>query len=368
MSETYKDLPHTGLPEKKTNLIKFRDPYASEITLANQYDSYMASGKVDLAQTLLNDNPSLKECILNADIILTLLHDDIALQRIFFDDIETYIMSVIQYDKEYTEGKACARYAVVPYNNQVYFCYEACPEGTLPTNSDYFYPITLKGEQGNPGINFVPMGAWVSGTVYNTNQAVTHNGVFYYSTIDNNTDEPSGDSSSWQVAFQISQNASDVYMANGKTVEKNITDIENTLSEADVLYAKQANLLNVEQKVDSIAVSTEYLTLLRGQGSPTSSTEGKLRQYYRDTNSGRLYECEGVDGSGNYIWTLLIRETDTMTPTKVFEFATSANTEGYPSIDTIDHRYFVIDVGDNNILKYYDVSNSAWKPITSVWS
>lgn len=230
MSETYKDLPHTGLPEKKTNLIKFRDPYASEIDLANQYDSYMASGKLDLAQTLLNDNPSLKECILNADIILTLLHDDIALQRIFFDDIETYIMSVIQYDKEYTEGKACSRYAVVPYNNQVYFCYEACPEGTLPTNSDYFYPITLKGEQGNPGINFVPMGAWVSGTAYNTNQAVTHNNILWYSTVDNNTEEPSDTSSAWAKAIALFQNASDVYMDNGDTVEETIQNVKNHLN------------------------------------------------------------------------------------------------------------------------------------------
>ena len=231
MSETYKDLPHTGLPEKKTNLIKFRDPYASEINLANQYDSYIASGKVDLAQTLLNDNPSLKECILNADIILTLLHDDIALQRIFFDDIETYIMSVIQYDKEYTEGKACARYAVVPYNNQVYFCYEACPEGTLPTDTNYFYPITLKGDKGNPGVNFVPMGKWESGTAYSINQAVSWDSKLWYSLVDNNTEEPSNTSTKWDSFFILSQTAADMTMADGSTVENKVSTMETILTE-----------------------------------------------------------------------------------------------------------------------------------------
>lgn len=370
MSETYKDLTHTSLPESMTKLIKFRDPYASEVTLASQYDSYMAAGNLDAAQTLLADNPNLKECILNADIILTLLHDDIALQRIFFSDIETYVMSVIQYDKNYTEGKACERYAVVPYNNQVYFCYEACPEGTLPTDTDYFYPITLKGDKGNPGVNFVPMGKWVSGTTYSTNQAVTHNNILWYSTVDNNTEEPSDTSTGWEKALMLSQDASTISLTDGSTVEDAIKSLNEDVSRINTnLTNNYATQTYVGNSINNFKNNTlAYLTILTGSGAPLSSTEGKVRQYYRDTDSGRLYECEGSDEDGNYVWTLLIRETDTMTPTKVFEFATSANTEGYPSIDTIDHRYFVIDVGDNNILKYYDVSNSAWKPITSVWS
>ena len=82
----------------------------------------------------------------------------------------------------------------------------------------------------------------------------------------------------------------------------------------------------------------------------------------------RLYTCidiKDVGGQKKYIWNKVITDTDAP---EIWKMATSTGTPDYPNISTVDKRCLVIDVGDNNILKYYDSKTSSWKPITSVWS
>lgn len=91
MSETYKDLIHSDFPDKVSSLLNIRDPKASEISLINQYNTYMASGNINAATNMFIENPELQQCIINAYIILKLHHDIIAVQRTFNDNVNGYI-------------------------------------------------------------------------------------------------------------------------------------------------------------------------------------------------------------------------------------------------------------------------------------
>lgn len=57
-------------------------------------------------------------------------------------------------------------------------------------------------------------------------------------------------------------------------------------------YVESFNLLGVEAK---------QIPCIRGEGVPTTSTEGAVGCFYMDTTSGTLYKCTAIE-DGNYIW------------------------------------------------------------------
>lgn len=356
------DLPYTRLPDNISVPLLKSDVTASNLQAVNQYNAYLSMGTENgllLAKQYLIEHPEILQHLITADDILKLSHDNVALQRMFFQDIEEYIMSVVSFEGEYSSEAPYKRYNVILYNGMAYFCHKDAQPGILPTNEEYFYPITLKGIKGEPGINFVSMGEWNSSTTYSANHAVSWNGKLWYSVADFNTgNEPNDESAYWKKFLELSQNASDIFLTDGTTVQEGIDNnkenLASVISDIDSKYAKKTDL--------------DYLDILSGTGAPSTSTEGKVRQYYKDTSSDTYYECLGGNTSDGYIWRKIIKDTDLMEPKEIFKFATSTSTSGYPNISTIDHKFFVIDVGDNNILKYYDTVTSKWKPITSVWS
>ncbi len=361
MSVKYPDLPDSSFPDDgASKLLDIRDPYASEIPLWNQYQSYMAAGNLDAAQQVLTDNPNLQKSIINSYIIRKLHQDIIAVQRMFLDDIEKYVISVIEFCNEYDPSKAYKRYNLMLYNGQVYFCHKDAPAGVLPTDTQYFYPLTLKGEQGNHGVDFVPMGEWNKDFTYSDKHAVSWKGFLWYSIADFNTgNEPTDNSVYWKKFVVISQQASDISMKDGTDVETKITTIENAIKNS----ATKEDINTVTQLI------TDKTKTLEGVGIPTENTVGLLGQNYKDTSEGgRLYVCvdiKEVSGQKKYTWNKVVTDTDTP---EIWKMASSTGTSGYPNISTVDKRCLVIDVGDNNILKYYDSKTTSWKPITSVWS
>ena len=369
MSETWSDLPYTGLPEQMSKAIVKHDITSEALPQLLQYQSYLETGTASglmLAKQYLLEHPIILESLITADDILKLSQDNIALQRLFFNDIEKYIMSVVSPQGEYDESRAYDRYNIVFYKNQAYFCYKKTEAGILPTNTEYFYPITLKGEQGNPGVNFVAMGEWNEYFTYSANHAVSWNGALWYSISDfNSGNEPNDLSIHWNKFFILSQNASDVNLDSGDNVQNKIDSIENNIVNIENNSATKEELINLEEIVSS---STE---ILKGASIPTENTVGKLGQHYKDTSDGgRLYICIDIianqeTGETRYIWNKVVNDNDTP---ELWKKATSQGTSGYPDINTVDKRCFVIDVGDSNILKYYDSESSSWKPITSVWS
>lgn len=125
----------------------------------------------------------------------------------------------------------------------------------------------------------------------------------------------------------------------------------------------QSSISDISDNIAELEIKANNRETILGTGEPTSSTSGTIGQLYKDTLSERIFICEGIDGN-TYTWVKMLKESDIT----IWVYAASSTTSGYPDISTIDHKYLVIDVADNNILKYYDSSSSSWKPIVSVWS
>lgn len=88
---TYVDLEYTSFPAKVDSWINNQDITSEALSLANQYRQAMEAGSYDSAQAILSSNPSLKNMMINADTINKIKHATMALERLFKEDIQTYI-------------------------------------------------------------------------------------------------------------------------------------------------------------------------------------------------------------------------------------------------------------------------------------
>lgn len=93
MSKTYPELPETNFPDSLDVFDRLSDVTSGDIILVNQYQAYMSAGNQAAAAKLLTDNPDLKNKIINASTINKFLDAVSALQKMFKEDVQTYIAS-----------------------------------------------------------------------------------------------------------------------------------------------------------------------------------------------------------------------------------------------------------------------------------
>ena len=79
--ENYEDLPMTNFPVSEDNYARMTDVTNSLLPLVIQYNDLYKNGKLTEASQLLKDNPSLAECMFNADKYNQLRDGLIAMQR-----------------------------------------------------------------------------------------------------------------------------------------------------------------------------------------------------------------------------------------------------------------------------------------------
>lgn len=260
MSETaneiildYIDLTHSNYPRQEDKLRVIRDPNASEVSLINKYNSYMAMGQVATATELLAKNPSLKECIINADVLLSLHHSIIAVQRYFYDFVMGKIYNLSQQKGDWNSQMSSdatdeafrlnmfdiVRYPIDDIKQYFMVISSDIPVGTLPTSEKHFMQMTMKGDKGDKGdtgyspikgidyedgidgvdgIGMNPKGAWANNRDYFQYDMVSHNGYLWYCLEDNIAQEPSNESSIW-VKFNISMQS-----AVGTDIPDNLED------------------------------------------------------------------------------------------------------------------------------------------------
>lgn len=90
----YPDLYYSRFGENVDNQFPMRDPTVQELAFCKQYDSLIASGNIAAANEVLLKNPSIKDCIINAEKLLRLQHSIIAVERFFFDNVQEKIYRI----------------------------------------------------------------------------------------------------------------------------------------------------------------------------------------------------------------------------------------------------------------------------------
>lgn len=90
---SYVDLEYTKFPAEVDSWQNNEDITAEYLSLANDYKSAILAGNYENARKILDANPQLKRMMITADDINKIKHSTMALERLFTEDIETYVKS-----------------------------------------------------------------------------------------------------------------------------------------------------------------------------------------------------------------------------------------------------------------------------------
>lgn len=197
MGEIYTDL-NSDFPLKVSTMNRVQDVTLSAKPYVDLYNQYYSQGDFDNANKVINDHPELLTMMLNMNMVNQIIDEIKATQRTFRDNVESYIFTIVKIKGQYSGSAKYTKYNIVYYNNQPYMnIADDTPISTLPTNIVYWYPLAIKGEQGESGLGLTPRGYWNDNTQYYKDDMVAYNNVLWAALSDNQNYIPNESSSVW---------------------------------------------------------------------------------------------------------------------------------------------------------------------------
>lgn len=173
--ENYKgmiDVIYNSDGSEKDNLIGkcvVKDFYNSFIDAFIQEEDYNQNGVLDTLQKHINN------------------------YNIYINRIK--VMGTYDKTKQYYENN------VVYYNNDAYFVISKPTVGILPTNTNYFIKLGLRGDKGVTSIGTTNCMVWKSNITYEQYNMVEYNDALYVSKSSNTNKIPSDNLDVWSLAI-----------------------------------------------------------------------------------------------------------------------------------------------------------------------
>lgn len=201
MSVTYSDLTNTKFPDEIDNWDRFLDPTITTLSAITQYQAYYSKGDFVNANNIIAANPVLKQIIVNANSMNRIIDGLVAIQRFYHDDIQKYLVNIIQWRGEYSSAAKYSKYDQVTYlthgEQEAYLCIKDAPIGTPPTDLSYWCSWTMRGAKGDSGTGLTPRGIYDPEAEYYENDMVSYNNIWWYATEDNTATTPSESGGTW---------------------------------------------------------------------------------------------------------------------------------------------------------------------------
>lgn len=199
---SYIDAPLSALPDSIDNFARKQDLTVNDLPLVTAFEAKYNGGDFAGANQIITDNPTLKNKIMNADGWNQLRDAIIALEHMFVNDIESYLINVVKYMGDYDPSISYNKYNVVDYvvgdaKNSYMAKQNNVPVGTSPTNTNYFTPQTLRGQQGASGVGLAYKGQWKDILIYNVDECVAYLGIVYQCISQNVGNNPSTATDKW---------------------------------------------------------------------------------------------------------------------------------------------------------------------------
>ena len=208
----YPDLPLTDFPQNKDTFTTWLDITASDGPLILQYQNALQAGNITLANQILSQIPIGTQKLIKAVDLNKYSQVILALERFYDSDIKPYIESKQQswtatvnqfnYRGVWSSGTTYQVNNMVSYTSSgitlVYIATSTPPTGTVPTNTSYWRQMTIQGAQGVSGQGLSYRQEWNVSTQYQTNDAVTYNGVLWASLQNNQSIQPGTNGSIWK--------------------------------------------------------------------------------------------------------------------------------------------------------------------------
>lgn len=243
MGNLYSDFIYSNFPDQPYDTYEYMQDLNSDLVdLALQYESLINAKKFNEASQLLIDNPSLNRIYFNAEKYNKLIDSIRATQRLYSNDVQTYILELVKYMGSYSSSVKYTKYNVVSYtDSMIYMCTSlSTPLGTEPTNTDYWYSLSIKGEKG-VGIGLSFDGVWNATITYNSDSAVSYGTCLYASICDDNIGKtPSKSSTYWEQIIDFT----DLINYDNSSSNLSSTTLQGAIDELNININNNTNKLN----------------------------------------------------------------------------------------------------------------------------
>lgn len=231
MADSYADLK-SQFPYLIDTRLEKRNPTLAEKPLILQWYNLQNGGNFTGADKILADNPTLKECFPTADDWNKTQDSVIAVERFFRDEVQNYIIGAVKIKGKFLPDMQYGVYNLVYYETydeetgvtiDAYISYkDNIPVGTLPTNTDYWYPVTLRGQMGASGIGLTFRKKWNETKNYYTDDIVSFNNILWIAKTNNLDSRPVEMSADWEIFFRLNQEASSITMQDNKPLSEGL--------------------------------------------------------------------------------------------------------------------------------------------------
>jgi hypothetical protein len=191
---------------------RWQDLSLSNRNLMQQFSQYFRGGYFSQALALIMNNDDIdSETVM--PICFNMIHTALKyLQNLYYNAVEVKLAEDEQLfqtmlnnyinKKEYQADVQYEMYNFVVYDKQVYMCLKQST-GNLPTDTEYWVLIGLKGEVGATSIDVQLKDVWDKTVSYVVNDVVTYENVMYIALKANTNVQPDTAPSTWQVFMKF---------------------------------------------------------------------------------------------------------------------------------------------------------------------
>lgn len=206
--ENLSDFSGTGF-----DIIKWQDLALKNENLRQQFMQYFKEGYYSQALALITNNADIDSETVRPEVFNMINTSLTYLQNLYYNSVEVvlsedeqqfqYMINNFINKKEFSATEIYIPYNFVVYNEQIYMCIKATTAGILPTNTDYWLLIGLKGEIGATAIDTTLRYKWDYKITYSPKNVVTYNNVLYVAKNRNNNSQPDINPEDWEVFMTI---------------------------------------------------------------------------------------------------------------------------------------------------------------------
>ena len=206
--ENLSDFSGTGF-----DIIKWQDLALKNESLRQQFMQYFREGYYSQALALITDNVDIDSETVRPEVFNMINTSLTYLQNLYYNSVEVvlsedeqqfqYMINNFINKKEFSATEVYVPYNFVVYNEQIYMCIKETTAGILPTNTDYWLLIGLKGEIGATAIDTTLRYKWDYKITYSPKDVVTYNNVLYVAKNRNNNSQPDINPEDWEVFMTI---------------------------------------------------------------------------------------------------------------------------------------------------------------------
>lgn len=211
-NDLYNDLPLTSFPQNIDSFTTWLNVTAQDGPLIQQYITAMNAGNQAQANQILTQISSGSQKIIKATDLNKLTQAILAVERFYSVDIRPYvqnkqeewlnIINQFSYVGAWSNGTAYVQNNIVSYIvsgvTLLFIATSNPPTGTVPTNTQYWRPLSVQGTAGESGPGLSYRQEWNSSTPYSVNDCVTYSGAVWMALQANKNIIPWQNESYWK--------------------------------------------------------------------------------------------------------------------------------------------------------------------------